>query len=136
MPWMRNNFLRKAYATTVGTMLGFYCYGFSYMWYVLFIVHPYILLRILPRSISPRIIIALSFTFMLLQQTYHWCVDAGTDPSVKTAIMMGFVQIYYIATNYADADPNIDPKKKALLSKRELFYAEYLEELPSLTEWL
>ena len=67
MPWIRNTFLRKVYATTMGTMLGFYCYGFSYMWYVLYILQAYALLRVLPRSISPRFVMLLSFALMLLR---------------------------------------------------------------------
>ena len=96
----------------------------------------WLILRLFPRRISPKIAMLTSGSLLVLKCAYMWCIDTTHMQSVKSAMMSSYIQICYVAINYADADPNLDAKSKSMLTSREKLHAECLVELPSFAEWL
>ena len=136
MPWIRQPWQRKIYSMVLGACLGYFCYGFDYTLYVFQIMQAWLILRFFPRRFSPSIVMFTSGSLLLLKCAYMWCIDTTHFNSVKSAMMSSYIQICYVAINYADADPNLDAKGKSMLTSREKLHAECLIEVPSLIEWL
>ena len=65
LPYIRNTFIRKIYATSWGFIVGFYAYGATFWLYLAFVFLGYLMMVLLPRPSKLMIIIG----FLYLQFT-------------------------------------------------------------------
>ncbi len=102
LPYMRDPFVRKVYATTWGFAIGFYAYGATFWMYLGLMVLGYVLMVTLPKPTYPMIVIC--FIYLQFCHYYFFFEGRSQEICVKIPIMIGFNKIMYAAINLQDAD--------------------------------
>ena len=98
---------------------GFYCYGCEFWVYIAFVMMAYLIQRLLPMQIATKSMMVIFYTLLLLRSLYGLCLGNNSDVCVKTAMMMAYLKIHYIAQAMRDAAV-LRSGKEHKLSEREI----------------